>query len=130
MDVLTWLVAVAAFSAILMWSGVIPAILKGIDDTRARRESERFQREPRVGDKAGYPIKQIGVLTEEWFVGEVVEVQPSDSDYGPKIWIAATLTTALGPHGHKAWGFASQLRWFPPDTPLGLNVIDVEGESK
>lgn len=107
---------------ILIFALGLPTITRRLRSVRYARESARFLREPRVGDKAGYRIPSslgpttylVGVVTLAGEGDEGVQMVELETDH----------TTALGTTRRHTWRAASTLRWFPPATPLGINTID------
>lgn len=80
------------------------------------RERARFQRAPRVGDRAGYEVKPAPI--SEWAVGTIVKVTPDNvTVYVPDERSAGSLGEWLP--GARWTCPASMLTWFPPTTPLG-----------
>jgi hypothetical protein len=81
--------------------------------TQWRREERRFREQPLPGDKAGYLID-----AGAYQVGEVMWVTRVD---GSIVWVhlRSTWYSALGPRDLNARWPIDDLRWFPPDTPLG-----------
>ena len=84
-------------------------------------ESERFKREPRVGDKAGYRLdRSTYVVGWVYSIDNLVENRPT---------VLGLETPTEGPMGtieRRSTRYLQDLRWFPPDTPLGINVVKDE----
>lgn len=89
-----------------------------------RCEAMRFRERPRVGDRAGFLT-----LDGKWTVGEVDQVEWIDDndndDAGAdsvRVQLAFPISTPFGASSARTWMNVADinLRWFPPDTPLGV----------
>lgn len=87
---------------------------------RERREAERFQRSPRIGDKAGYEL-----TSGQWMVGEITRVGNWIDYMNAKVVdLRVSRMTAMGERQITDTWSVLNLRWFPPSTPLGVVTID------
>lgn len=104
-------IVILAFGVLVV---AIPASIKQLRAQRARvnveRERERFRTHPRVGDRAGYQIKG-----RTWMVGEVAYAGRDGL-----VSLDVPYFTATGTQIRTRTIPPGDLRWFPPDTPLGL----------
>lgn len=106
---LAFIILTLAIAGTRLW----PLVQWRMRERRYRLEAERFKREPRVGDKAGY--KLIG----DWWMVGVVQI---DADTRVAQLVTERVT-AFGVTNSTGTRDMRDLRWFPPDTPLGINHV-------
>jgi hypothetical protein len=99
--------------AILIFALLLPRVAESLRARQFRREAKRFAHDPRVGDKAGYRVNgieyRVGEVEKRMYVSgelQVILKFPTDSPFGVSV--------------HRISSPVDQLRYFPPDTPLGI----------
>ena len=92
-------------------------LLRRLRARQRRLDSERFQRNPQLGDRAGYCV-----FGSQWFVGEVIRRRPTDDrNMGWMVELEIVTYTALGPDAVRQWRPVGDLTYFGPSTELGLH---------
>lgn len=106
------LLALTLTLLILVFALGLPTITRDLKRRRYRRDAERFAREPRVGDKAGYELDG-----NRWMVGIVVM-------HDNIACLETERVTAVGTVTSTGERDINSLRYFAPDTPLGIINMD------
>lgn len=116
-------IAIAVYAIVAITFGTLclrPAYLYARKRYHDLHEADRFSRDPRVGDLAGYEI-----LPTMWRVGRVIYVGSVGTDTR-EVRMETQVSTALGTQTMVRTRELQELRWFPPDTPLGINIVESE----